>query len=216
MDHEYLLSYGNVGDFGRFRLVRPLTCRRGARAVVQSHRGLELGVVLCEATEGHARFLPNTTVGQLLRLATEQDEQAAEQMRQRGQRLFEAGRRLAAELALPLEVLDVEVLLDGRQAIVHHLRWAECDERPFVSTLAREHDLHVALHSLRLPAQETEHEEEGCGRPGCGRSAGGGCNTCGSGGGCSSCGSAAETDLKAYFTRLREQMLAAQHRTPLL
>ena len=54
MDHEYLLSYGTAGDFGRFRPTRPLTCRRGDRAVVRSARGLELGVVLCEAQPGHA------------------------------------------------------------------------------------------------------------------------------------------------------------------
>lgn len=212
MDHEYLLSYGTAGDFGRFRPVRPLACRRGDRAVVQSHRGQELGVVLCAATPGHAHFLPNTTVGQLLRLATAADEEAAEQMRRRGQRLFEDGRRLAAELGLPLEILDAEILLDGRQAILHHLRTAECDERPFVSTLARTHDLHVALYDLGGSRSESE---AGCGRPGCGRTAGGGCGTCGSGGGCAGCGTSDGQDLEAHFAELREQMVA-RHRTPLL
>ena len=63
MDHlEYLLRYGLAGDFGRFRAARPLALRRGDRAVVRSHRGLELAEVLREAAPGHAPFLPNTTV----------------------------------------------------------------------------------------------------------------------------------------------------------
>ena len=69
---EYLLSYGLAGDFGRFRAPGPLECRRGARAVVRSHRGLEIAEVLRAATPRHAHFLPNTSVGQLLRLHVEQ------------------------------------------------------------------------------------------------------------------------------------------------
>jgi hypothetical protein len=214
VEQEYLLGYGAAGDFGRFLPVRPLACRRGDRAVVRSHRGLELAVVLCAARPGHARFLPNTTVGQLLRLATPEDERAAEAMRDKAQRVFERGRLLASELGLPVEVLDVEVLLDGRQAVVHHVRWADCDVRPLVSTLAREHDVFVTLHDLTAaPAEPDDHE--GCGRPGCGRKAGGGCSTCGPGGGCGTCGSAAAEDVRAYFAGLRERMVASG-RTPLL
>jgi hypothetical protein len=208
---DYLVGYGVAGDFGRFRPVRALACRRGDRAVVRSPRGLELGVVLGPAAPLHAQFLPNTSLGQILRLADPDDEQAAERMRQRGQAVFEDGRRLSEELGLPLEVLDVEVLLDGEQAIVHHLRWGDLDERPFVSTLSRRHELHVALLNL-APAPPAE--EHGCGKPGCGRTAGGGCGTCGSGGGCSSCG-AGSADLQAYFADLRRQM-AEHNRTPLL
>src|SRR5262245_46280427 len=129
---DYLIGYGKVGDFGRSRPLRPLACRRGDRAVVQSPRGLELGTVLCEAQQGHARFLPNTTVGQLLRLASAEDEQAAQLQDARSQPIFEASRRLVVELGLPLEVLDVEVLLDARQVILYHLCWAECDPRPLL------------------------------------------------------------------------------------
>ncbi len=217
---EFLLSYGTTGEFGRFRPARPMLCRRGDRAVVRSHRGLELGKVLCEATPGHARYLPNTSVGQLLRLATAQDEQALRQMQERGQRLFEDARRLKLEFQLPLELLDVEVLLDGRQAVIHHVRWADCDVRPFVSAISRAYEVQVALHDLGRSEAAEEHEEEagehGCGRPDCGRApGGGGCSTCGTGGGCSSCGTGAPKDMKAYFATLREQMMA-RDRTPLL
>src|SRR5258708_39344048 len=92
---EYLLSYGTVGDFGRFRPLQPLVCTRGNRAVVRSHRGLELATVLCETAPGHALFLPNTTLGQLLRIANAEDEILAEQMQQRGRLLCEQATELA-------------------------------------------------------------------------------------------------------------------------
>jgi cell fate regulator YaaT (PSP1 superfamily) len=207
---EYLLSYGNAGDFGRFHPVKPLTCGRGDRAVIRSARGLELGTVLCRATTGLAHYLPNTSVGQLLRLASREDEQTAERMRNRSQEVFDHGRELASALALPLEILDVEVLLDGQQAVVHHIRYQECDVRPFVSGLSKRHQVQIALHDLT----KTAADEEGCGRPDCGRGKGG-CGSCGEGGGCSTCGSHGPSDLQAYFAQLREQMMD-HNRTPLL
>jgi hypothetical protein len=203
-DLEYLVSYGLAGDFGRFRAPRPLPCRRGARVVVRSHRGVEAGSVLCPATPRHAAFLPNTTVGQLLRGLTPDDERALGATRERGRRLCERAAALADELALPLAVLDAEVLLDGEHAALHLLRRDAGDVRPLVSALAREFDLHIEIADLARAAEEEEHH--GCGREGCGREAGGGCSTCGTGGGCGSCGTKAAPDMAAYFAQLREQM----------
>ncbi len=207
---EYLLGYGTLGDFGRFYPVTPLTCRRGQRAVVRGHRGVELATVLGEARPGHAAFLPNTTVGQLLRVATPDDEAAARRQRERGQVLFEDARSRAAELALPLEVMDVEVLLDGEHAVLHYVRWSDFDPRPFVSALSRQFAVHLALQDLTQSgagaAEEVEDDHEhGCGRPDCGSEGGGGCGT---GGGCSTCGLKSAVDLKARFAGLRTQMEA--------
>ncbi len=134
----------------------------------------------------------------------------------RGQQLFERGRRLSAELELPLELLDVEVLLDGEHAVLHHLRGADIDVRPFVSTLSREFGLHILLVDLTRPQEAADHEEEshGCGRPDCGQQEGGGCGTCGSGGGCGTCGQADPRDVERHFAQLREQM--ERRRTTLL
>jgi cell fate regulator YaaT (PSP1 superfamily) len=205
---EYLLSYGVLGDFGRFFPVSALSCRRGQRAVVRTSRGLEIASVLGEARPGHANFLPNTTVGQLLRLATPDDEEAERRRRDEARRLFDEARGLADTLALPLEVIDAEVLLDGEHALVHYLRWADFDPRELVSRLSRTFDAHVALFDLSRPAlsdaAEEESHEGGCGRPGCGEGSGG-CGTEG-GGGCSTCGLKSIPDLKKYFAGLRDRM----------
>src|SRR4051812_46270763 len=118
---EYLLSFGVLGDFGRFHSVTGLTCRRGQRVVVRTARGLEMATVLGDARPGHARFLPNTTVGQLLRLTTPDDEQPERQRRDDARHLFEESRLLAESLELPIEIIDAEVLLDGEHAVLHYL-----------------------------------------------------------------------------------------------
>jgi cell fate regulator YaaT (PSP1 superfamily) len=214
---EYLVSFGLTGEFGRFRAAGPLALRRGERVVVRSPRGVETGEVLREATPRHAQFLPNTSIGQLLRPLTAEDERTEVDCRTRSQQLFERGRQLADELRLPLALLDVEILLDGQHAVLHHLRWADADVRPFVSTLSREFELHIILADLTATKDTANHEgaEEphGCGRPDCGRTEGGGCSTCGSGG-CGTCGSTNPRDVELHFAHLREQM--ERRRTALL
>jgi len=208
---EYLVSYGLLGEFGRFRASRPLAARRGTRAVIRSHRGVEAGTVLCSATPRHARYLPNTTVGQLLRLVSPEDEQKLRLLRQRGQEVLQRAALLADQLQLPLEWLDGEMLLDGEHVVLHHLRGGDCDVRPLVSTLSREFALHVLLQDLTRPVEPApaEDEEHGCGRENCGA---GNCGSCGTEGGCGSCGAPSD-DAQSYFAGLRQKM---EQRVPLL
>ena len=184
---DYLLNYGSAGDFGPFHCEEPLACRRGDRVVVRSHRGQELGVVMRPATEEHARLLEGKFVGQILRLATPGDVELASRMQARSQSLFQDARQLLAQLQLPMELLDAEVLLDGRQAVLHYLRWQECDPRPLMEPLSQKYRVLVTLHDLALNAPEisAQKETEGCGLPGCGAPSGG-CNSCSSGG-CGTC-----------------------------
>lgn len=216
---EYLVSYGQSGDFSRFRSVEPFPYQRGDRVVVRSHQGLELGVIMCPVSTAHTHYLSDRTLGELLRPLAEEDEHAVDRLQRRSQRIFEDGRRLVGELGLPLEILDVEILFDGRQAIIHHLRPENVDCGSLVSALARKHDLLFIMHNLVLPAEVAETEGHGCGKPGCGQEGGGGgCSSCGSGGGCStgSCGAGVKVDqVTAYLAGLRQKMEAGP-RTPLL
>lgn len=214
---EYLVSFGLTGEFGRFHARTPLHLCRGERVVVRGARGVEIGEVLRAATPRHAHFLPNTSVGQLLRRLSPADEQTSAELRVRGQRLFARGQQLAAELGLPLVLLDVEVLLDGEHVVLHHLREGDGDVRPFVSTLSREFAAHILLVDLGRDREEADREESeehaGCGRPNCGQGSESGCSTCGSGG-CDTCGSAKPRDRELHFAQLREQM--ERRRTALL
>jgi cell fate regulator YaaT (PSP1 superfamily) len=219
IEQEYLVSHGCLGDFGLFRPVERLECRRDDRVVVRSQQGLELGVVLCPATARHAHLLSQSFVGQLLRRVTSDDDCWAALQRERSHHLFEDGQRLLDELNLPIALLDVEILLDGQLANLHHLRWGDCDERQLVSTLSKKYELQITLHNMALPPKNAglENLHGGCGKPGCGKQDGGGCTSCGtSGGGCATgCGSIKSDELQAYFMSLRHRM-DNRSRMPLL
>ena len=210
---EYLVHHGAAGHVGRFRWANGDECARGDAVVVRSQRGLELGRVLAAADSDRLAF-PDGFVGELMRRASQEDMTLAERGRATGLELCAAGERLAAASGLPLAVLDAEVLLDGRQAVLHVLKLAACDEGPWLADLGERHGVIVRLHDLGREAAAKDDEQgcSSCGAEGCG---GGGCGSCGSDGGCSSCSSGAANELAQYFARLRAQMEERQ-RVPLL
>jgi cell fate regulator YaaT (PSP1 superfamily) len=196
---EYLIGFGLAGDFGRFRSPAALELRRGQRVVVRSERGVEMGQVLRPAGERHARWMPNTSVGTLLRPATSDDEEQTRRLAARAGDLLARGTQLIEEQALPVALLDAEILLDGKDAILHHVRWQECDIRELVRPLSREFDLSLSLSDLGTPPVPQDD-------PGCGSCGSGGCGSCGEGGGCGSCSAGRPEDVRAHFAELRERM----------
>ena len=204
---QFVVSFGKAGAVGVFNAPAPFVLRRGDRVVIGTPRGTEVGSVLCPASVRQARLLGATVSGPLLRPLAAEDEARLPELHQLGQRLYEAGRALVQQDGLALEILDVEILLDGRQAI---LQFVGADPRldDFAHALERRFALEVRLENLTQPSAVEEHG--GCDKPDCGRSAGG-CTTCSSGGGCSSCGSQ-KVDMRNYFGHLREKMENDQRR----
>jgi hypothetical protein len=206
---DYLVNHGSMAFVSRCRAPSGAAFARGDRVVLRGRRGVEVGTVLCEAAN------PGEADGDLVRRLGAPDEAQLARQQGLGERLFAAAGRLAAELGLPLAVLDAEVLFDGG-AVLHAVHWAECDATPLFEQLGEQFDLRVTLLDLTAPPQPAS----GCGKPGCG-SGGGGCDSCGSGeGGCSTGGCSRDKvksadELTAYFAGLRRQMEGHQHRVPL-
>lgn len=205
-----LVQYGRPGYVGRFRA--ECAMERGTRVVVRGPRGLEIGSVLCAASE---RFTGVDEDGVLLRAATPADDAAADRAAALARRLLEAADDLAA--GLPVAFPDAEVALDAAAAVLHALPWAGCDLDPVLVALADRFGLPVRLLDLSRDAANPDPPEPAatCGKPDCGS---GGCSSCGTGGGCAS-GSCSRgvvksaAELTAYFADLRGKMEAA--RTPL-
>jgi cell fate regulator YaaT (PSP1 superfamily) len=178
---SYLLNYGKSAEFGSFESILEQAWSRGDRVVIQSPRGLELGTILRIAPSAQAGIpnLPNS--GSILRAPTSEDEAKHSHFHSRSQELFADGRSLVQSLDLPMELVDTEILLDGRQAYLHYLSRSEFDARGLIEQLSDRYTLLVRMHNL---IQEI-HEEGGCSScgsnsdsGGCGRCSSGNCSTC--------------------------------------
>ncbi|HWY85416.1 MAG TPA: PSP1 C-terminal domain-containing protein [Gemmataceae bacterium] len=210
---HYLVSHGKSGGLGSFTAHMSQVLRRGDRVVIDSPRGREVGTILCAASVRQSRMLGAIATGSIVRPLAAGDATALTELRATEQRLFEAGRELARAQSLPVEVLDVDVLFDER-AILQYVGPQETPLDEFARTLSQAFHLDIRLENLALPKESAELHDHGCGKPDCGKTAGGGCSTCSTGGGCSSCGTGA-TNLRPYFAHLRTQM-EVKNRTSLV
>jgi hypothetical protein len=204
---DYLVTYGQTGYLGRFPAA--LALQRGDRVVVRTVRGVELASVLGGVGNGPRPDLD----GEFIRPASAQDAADFERRSAQANAVLADAQSLAESLDLPLLFLDGEVLLDGEQAILHAVHWADCNATPLFEQLSTRHGLAVKLADLTTSPRKTEV----CAACGEEKS---GCSSCGTGGGCSS-GSCAKGSVKsadeltAYFAGLRRQMEAVAPRVSL-
>lgn len=203
----YYVQYGLSAFVGHFTATES-TFERGARVVIRSPRGVEIGTVLCPSWSlAHS---PALDAGEVLRPAGDEDDALAGARTSQGIAILD----MAALTTLPLTFLDVEVMLDGSAAILHALPWGSCDAEDLFTSLSAEHGLPVRMLDLSHSPVAVDPPTT-CGKPDCGS---GNCTSCGTGG-CStgSCSRGAvrsAADLTAYFADLRAKMEAAG-RTPL-
>ena len=205
-EFEYLVTYGQGAYLGRFRAAAEY--RRDDRVVVRTDRGVEAGMIRERAISGSV-----TLVGEVLRPHTAGDDVVAERHHEQLVTILADATTCATASGLPLLFLDGEVLLDGSQAILQAVHWADCDATPLFAELSRRFGMAVKLADLTTILKPTM----GCTTCGAEKS---GCDSCGTGGGCStgSCskGSVKSADeLTAYFAGLRKQMDAAAARVSL-
>lgn len=202
----YLVQYGLEGALGSFRAADGLRPRRGEKVVLQGERGLEAGTILGPASVRQSRLLGNA--GQIARRWGAAEDALFLRARGQAEIMFRAARSLAGELQLGVEILDVDLALDGSRALLLLLSPPGEDPEPLLLGLRNAFGVAVQYHNLageKMAEAHPEEEEGGCGKEGCGKE-GGGCSTCGSGGGCGSgCGSGG-VDLREYFGQLRGRM----------
>lgn len=200
MDRSYLIRHGQDRQVGRFA-AGALALARGQTVVIRSQRGTELGEVLAELPPPAAPVVIAPASARVLRLAGADDLGRARQAESLRDEQYELCRQIFADGVWPIELIDVEPLLDGR-TVLQYLG-PRVDQTALRALLRERHGLDVVLEPVGLDIpdpdeagphdHEQEHEHAGCGSGGCG-SGSGGCATggCGSSaggesGGCSGC-----------------------------
>lgn len=191
MERAYLIRYGLMGQVGRFSADPGASYERGQSVVVRSHRGTELGEVLIEAPDPEPVAVPPTGSAHVLRAAGPEDLGRARLVDHERDERFAACQRVFQDGVGPLELIDVEPLLDDRRTVLHYLGPHRLDMIGVLAAVRAACDLDVMLEPVGrdLPDDETEdapapaEAPSGCGAEGCGA---GGCGA--GGGGCSDCG----------------------------
>lgn len=126
-----LVRYGAVPEVARFTLREGLEVARGQSVVVQTHRGQELGrlmEIIVESPEPRYGREPAPASGEVLRIATVEDESEKRRLRERAEAEFGEWSQRIAEWEIDLQLIDLERTLDGGKLVLYVLneRGPEC------------------------------------------------------------------------------------------
>lgn len=144
---------------------------RGSRVISRTNRGLEVGEVLCEATESAVKSLKNPVHGQILRQMTANDSNEIVHIRSKDGDVFETCRRHVEELGLAMQLVDIEHVFGGERIVIYYLADGRVDFRELVRNLASEFQTRIEMKQIGVRDEAKLLADYGdCGKPLC-------CNT---------------------------------------
>lgn len=156
---------------GAFTTARGDEYLRGARVIARTDRGLEVGEVLCDATEQTSQHLPDADRGQILRAMTIEDEHELSRLQAQEGAEFETCEQCIARLNLDMQLVDVEHLFGGERIVVYYLSENRVDFRELVKLLAGEFQTRIEMRQIGVRDEAKLLADYGdCGKPVC-------CNT---------------------------------------
>lgn len=172
MSQRYIVRYGLIRHLGQFTVKGPQTYSRSHSVVVRTDRGLELGTVLCEATDRAVGFLGKSDViGQIIRSASMEDEQATDDINDKERDEFQICQEMIRERKLQMQLVDVEHILGGERVIFFYLAEKRVDFRELVKALAKHFYTRIEMRQIGVRDEAKLLADYGdCGKPVC-------CNT---------------------------------------
>jgi len=139
--------------------------------IARTSRGLELGEVLCEATEHSLASMTSPKTGQILREQTEDDAGELRRLLEQQQEEHAICGQRITELKLDMQLIDVEHLYGGERVVVYYLSQQRVDFRQLVKNLASEFQTRIEMKQIGVRDEAKLLADYGdCGKPVC-------CNT---------------------------------------
>ena len=168
---KYVVRYGAMRSLGVFAIRGHDVLSRGQKVVARTGRGIEIGEVLCEASEDAVAQIKNPDNGQILRRMTQDDENEFEHMQLQSRGIFEICERQIQSLGLEMQLVDIEHVFGGERIVVFYLAEDRVDFRELVKVLANEFQTRIEMRQIGVRDEARLLADYGdCGKPVC-------CNT---------------------------------------
>jgi len=168
---KYVVRHGVMRNLGVFYTRGSDTVVRGEQVIARTHRGLEAGEVLCEATDEAIAQLVEPKQGQILRRISDDDARELRKMFEQQKREFDTCNERIRELGLNMQLADVEHLYGGERVIIYYLAEDRIDFRELVKVLAKEFQTRIEMRQIGVRDEAKLLADYGdCGKPVC-------CNT---------------------------------------
>ncbi len=179
---KYIVRHGVMRHLGVFTTRGGDTYARSQRVIARTQRGLEVGEVLCEATEHALSRMPSGNHdsnqggeepknGQILHLQSEEDAHEALKLFEQERSEYDICLKRIAESELDMQLVDIEHLYGGERIVVYYLAEGRIDFRQLVKQLAKEFQTRIEMRQIGVRDEAKLLADYGdCGKPVC-------CNT---------------------------------------
>lgn len=168
---KYVVRYGVMRAIGVLAARGSDKFSRGSKVIARTDRGLEVGEVLCPASDDALTHLDDPVHGQILRGMTSEDSNELAHMSLQAKDEFEVCQKYVTELGLDMELVDLEHVFGGERIIVFYLAEERIDFRELVRKLASEFQTRIEMRQIGVRDEAKLLADYGdCGKPVC-------CNT---------------------------------------
>ena len=168
---RFIVRYGSMRTLAVMSGKGEETYKRGTEVVIRSNRGLEIGQVLCEATEDALSKMDSPPSGSILRIFTGDDVRQMDHIIGLRPKRVDACERVIKELGLSMKLVDLEQLLGGERVIIYYVSEERVDFRDLVKRLATEFQTRIEMNQIGVRDEAKLMADYGdCGKPVC-------CNT---------------------------------------
>ena len=165
---KYVVRYGVMRLLGVLASRGGTAYARGDRVVARTSRGIEAGEVLCEASDDALDHLDDPPAGQILRAMSSDDANEVVRMQAHEGDEFETCKRMASELNLDMELVDIEHVFGGERIVVYYLAESRVDFRELVRKLASEFQTRIEMRQIGVRDETKLLADYGdCGKPVC-------------------------------------------------
>lgn len=158
------VRHGYMNYIGEFRYAPGMLFGCGAKVVVQTSRGIEIGQMVsltCSGCEKSVRrdqlleYVKNSgpdfyalKAGRILRVATPQDLDEERHINADAAAKLKRAREVAGGLELPIKFVACEHLFGGERIIFHFMADGRIDFRELVRQLAHEYHTRIEMHQV--------------------------------------------------------------------
>jgi cell fate regulator YaaT (PSP1 superfamily) len=152
---DYIVRYGAMRLLGVMSARNDSVFRRGTRVIVRTNRGLEAGEILASVASDSQSDADtsndgqsSSAAGQILREMSGQDTNELAHIEANARQEFHLCLRHIKELALDMQLVDVEHLFGGERIIVYYLAEGRVDFRELVRRLATEFQTRIEMRQI--------------------------------------------------------------------
>ena len=168
---RFIVRHGVMRNLGIFSTRGNDSFARGQQVIARTHRGLEAGEVLCEATDEAIRQLNDPKQGQIVRRQSDDDVRELRRMFEQERREYAVCQERIQSLNLDMRLADVEHLYGGERVVIYYLAEDRVDFRELVKELASEFQTRIEMRQIGVRDEAKLLADYGdCGKPVC-------CNT---------------------------------------